>query len=74
MTQLEKDRALGYLYLLLEMTRVVEKTQNIDILMETWGAATMAAKCGLITASSLERILRYLDKKEAEIKASIYDD
>ncbi len=66
MTQLQKDRALGFLYLLLEKTRYAE--QDPHILSETWVAATMANFCGLVTKSSHDRIVRYLDNRDFEMK------
>jgi hypothetical protein len=65
MTQLQKDQALGFLYLLLEKTRYA--SQKPEIFSETWATAIMAKKCGLITKSSCDRILSYLDNKEKEI-------
>ncbi len=50
---------------MLELTRT--GSDICGILMETWGAANMAEKCGLITTSSLNRILRYLDNRETKI-------
>ena len=64
-TQDQKEKALELLLLLLEL---VEKTQfHTAIISEAWGATIMAEKCGVITWSSCERILRYLDKREKEI-------
>lgn len=67
MTQIQKDGALGFLYLLLEKTRFVD---DCAVLTEAWAAATMARFCGLITESSHSRIVRYLDNRDYEIKES----
>ena len=64
-TQDQKEKALELLLLFLEL---VENTQfHTAIISEAWGATIMAEKCGVITWSSCERILRYLDKREKEI-------
>lgn len=63
---MQKDRGLGLLYLLLEDTRHL--SYGISLIIEAWGATVMAERCGLISKSSMERILRYLDKREQEIK------
>ncbi len=66
MTQLENDKAVGFLFLMLEKTRY--DSGNPCILSEAWAAATMAKLCGLVTQSSHDRIVRYLDNRDFEMK------
>jgi hypothetical protein len=64
-TQDKKEKALELLSIFLEL---VKKTRfHTAIISEAWGATIMAEKCGVITWSSCERILRYLDQREKEI-------
>lgn len=68
MTALQQDRALGFLYLLLEKARYAE---DPAFLQQVWAASTMAKFCGLITASSCNRIARWLDERNAELSCEV---
>ena len=66
MTEEQKKRSSDYLHLMLGLC---EKARyDTSIISETWGATIMAECVGMITKPSMDRILRYLDKREKQIR------